>query len=88
MTVLEQDAYRSYVKAARPFLADRGARFLVVGGQYEAVEGAAQPRHIVIEFDSYDAARDAYHSPEYAEIRKLREGACDADILIVEGLSA
>ncbi|MGE0231801.1 MAG: DUF1330 domain-containing protein [Flavobacteriaceae bacterium] len=88
MTVLEKDGYRAYVREAQPFLAERGARFLVVGGRYEAVEGSAAPRHILVEFDSFDAAREAYHSPEYARIRKLREGACEADVLVVEGFSA
>lgn len=86
MTVRDKDGYRDYVKAAQPYLSNCGARFLVVGGQHEAVEGAAAPRHIVIEFDSYEAARQAYHSPEYGQIRKLRDGACDADVLIIEGL--
>ena len=40
---------------------------------------------VVIEFDSFDAAKAYAFSPEYAAARKLREGAGHLDIVVVEG---
>lgn len=85
LTVVDPDRYKEYARKAGPFLMGRGARILVIGGAYEAVEGETRPRNLIVEFESYAAARDTYHSPEYAEIRKLREGATEGDLMIVEG---
>jgi len=83
--VSDPEAYKKYVAAnAKPF-AIYGARFLVRGGAFKAVEGSARQRNVVIEFPSYEAAVDCYRSPEYVEAMRLREGAGVADILIVEG---
>jgi uncharacterized protein (DUF1330 family) len=40
---------------------------------------------VVLEFPSYQAALDCYHSPEYAPAMALRLDAGVADILIIEG---
>jgi uncharacterized protein (DUF1330 family) len=40
---------------------------------------------VVLEFDSYDAAKACYESPEYQAAIKLREGASIADLVVIEG---
>ena len=40
---------------------------------------------VISEWPDLDAARAFYDSPEYREVAKLREGICDAQVLIVEG---
>ena len=49
------------------------------------MEGNGHQRNVVIEFPSYDHARGYATSPEYAEAKKLRQGAGTIDITIVEG---
>ena len=39
----------------------------------------------VFEFPDYQSARDCYHDPEYEAAHKLRVGAADGDVVIVEG---
>jgi uncharacterized protein (DUF1330 family) len=58
---------------------------IVRGGRSEVTEGEGRQRNIVIAFDSFEAAQNYAHSPEYAEARKLRQGAGKIDIVIVEG---
>ena len=83
--VTDPESYADYVAAnAAPF-ARFGARFLIRGGRFEAAEGTARSRNIVIEFPSYQAALECYRSPEYAEAMALRLDASVADILIIEG---
>ena len=60
-------------------------RFLVRAGQFENPEGASRGRNVVIEFPSYEVALACYRSPEYAPQIALRQGAAEADIVIVEG---
>jgi uncharacterized protein (DUF1330 family) len=83
--VTNPEAYLKYVAANGAPFAKFGARFLVRGGQHEAVEGEARSRNVVIEFPSYQAALDCYRSPEYAEAMAHRLGAAVADILVIEG---
>jgi uncharacterized protein (DUF1330 family) len=40
----------------------------------------------VIAFDDYETARACWHSPEYAEVARLREGGAAVDVVIVEGV--
>lgn len=83
VTDLEQ--YRRYVAANAQAFAEYGARFLVRAGRFEAVEGTSRGRNVVIEFPSYQAAIDCYHSPAYQEAMKLRLPVATSDLVIVEG---
>ena len=80
------DAYQNYITAnARPF-EKYGTRFLVRGGSHEVVEGASRQRNVVIEFESYQAALDCYHSSEYEAAKALRlPPVAEGDLIIIEG---
>jgi uncharacterized protein (DUF1330 family) len=83
--IRDMDRYKSYIAAnAEPFK-KYGARFLVRGGQYETPEGTSRARNAVIEFPSYQAAVNCWHSPEYQAAFRIREPASTADLVIVEG---
>ena len=83
--VTDPEAYKNYVAANGAAFARFGARFLVRGGAFEAPEGNPRQRNVVIEFPSYQAARDCYESPEYRQALAHRIDAAVADILIIEG---
>jgi uncharacterized protein (DUF1330 family) len=83
--VSDMEQYKKYIAAnAKPFK-EFGARFLVRGGQSEEPEGSHRSRTVVIEFPSYQAALDCYHSADYQAAIKLRASVSDADIVIIEG---
>ena len=83
--IADAERYKAYVAANAPPLAKFGARFLVRAGRFENVEGASRARNAVIEFPSYQAALDCWHSPEYQEVLKLRLPVSTADLVIIEG---
>lgn len=83
--VTDPEAYKGYVAANAAAFSKYGARFLVRGGEYEAKEGVARARNIVIEFESYEKALACYHSPEYAAAIRKREGAATVDMIVIEG---
>ena len=85
ITVNDPEAYKEYVAKDTPILRRHGARFLVRGGQSETLEGEALTRHIVFEFDSYEAAKAAYHDPEYQEISEIRKRSATSVLVLVEG---
>ncbi len=78
------DAYRQHASAA---IAQYGGRFLVRGKDKLFAEGelARPAKVIIIEFDSGDAARRWYDSPEYALARRLKDAAMVRELFIVDG---
>ena len=83
--IADTERYKAYIAANGPPLAKFGARFLARAGRFENVEGASRARNAVIEFPSYQAALDCWHSPEYQEVLKLRLPVSTADLVIIEG---
>lgn len=83
--ITDMEKYKAYIAAnAAPFR-KYGARFLVRGGKYENPEGASRARNAVIEFPSYEAAVECWHSPEYQAAMALRVPVSTADLVIIEG---
>lgn len=79
------ERYGEYVEAATPAYKEFGATFLVRGGEYEAVEGEARPRNVVIEFPTYEAALACYNSAQYQKAKAIRNEIADGELLIVKG---
>jgi uncharacterized protein (DUF1330 family) len=75
-----------YAAAASKAMAQYGGRPIVRGGAMTVGEGEGRARNVVIEFDSYEQAKAYLFSAEYAEARKLREGAGAIDLVAVEGV--
>lgn len=85
--VTHEGRYAEYVKVAPEIVQKYGGRYLARGGRSLTLEGPpARSRVVVIEFPSYEAAERFYRSPEYAEARRLREGAAAAQFVVVEAL--
>ena len=83
--IADADAFKAYVAANGAALDKYGARFLARAGTCQVVEGSARSRNTIVEFPSYQAALDCWHSPKYQAAKALREGAADFDLVIVEG---
>ena len=85
LDINDPEQYKLYVAANALPLQKYGARFLVRGGQFENPEGASRTRNVVLEFPSYQAAVDCWHSPEYQAAIKLHEHVSTNDLVIIEG---
>ncbi|MEW5424525.1 DUF1330 domain-containing protein [Amorphus sp. 3PC139-8] len=85
VTVTDTEAYKRYVEANAEAFSAYGGRFLVRGGSFDVPEGTARERNVVIEFPSYQAALDCWHSPQYQHARSLRLDAGDTDLVVIEG---
>ncbi len=83
--ITDQEQYKGYVAANAKPLAKYGARFLVRAGRFENAEGTSRTRNAVIEFPTYDAAVECWHSAEYQQAMKLRLPVSTADLIIIEG---
>ena len=85
VTITDPENYPTYMAKAGAVITGMGGVYIARGGQNEVVEGSLKSRHVIIEFESYEAAMTCYRSPEYQEALKLREAYGESDVVIVEG---
>ncbi|PZN96026.1 MAG: DUF1330 domain-containing protein [Hyphomicrobiales bacterium] len=78
--------WAAYAAKASEAIKQYGGTPLVRGGMMTVAEGEGRARNVVIEFKDFEAAKAYAMSQEYAEARKLREGAGEIDIVVVEGV--
>lgn len=83
--VSNEEGYKPYAAANPAIFKKFGGRFVVRGGKFEAPEGTARSRNVVIEFPDYAAALACYRSPEYQANIKIRQANAVTDIIIIEG---
>lgn len=84
--VTDLQRFGEYIKAVADVVAKYDGKYLVRGGEIKMLEGIAPPeRAVVIEFPDMQRGEAFYNSPEYREVKKLREGAATATLVLVEG---
>ena len=77
---------KDYLAATPPVIEQYHGKFIARGGTTITFEGPEETRRIVlIEFPSLSDAKAFYYSPEYTEVRKLREGVAVGEFIAVEG---
>ena len=84
--VIDPDTYAKYAAGVPETVAAYGGTYLVRGVSGEVLEGAWTPKRLVIlEFESMERAKSWYHSPEYADLRKLRQSASKGNLIFAQG---
>jgi uncharacterized protein (DUF1330 family) len=86
VTVTDPQAYAEYAKDATEAIRKYGGRPLARGGTFEALEGEARSRNVILEFESYEQAKRYYHSAEYQAAKAKRAGAAVGEFVVVEGV--
>jgi uncharacterized protein (DUF1330 family) len=86
LTITDQAKYDAYRALNGEAFRKYGGKFLVRGGAFETpLGGDPHPRQIVIEFPTYAAAKECFHSPEYKRAIDARGDGVAIDHVIVEG---
>lgn len=83
--VVDEDALVAYAKLAGPAIEGHGGRYLARGGRHMTLEGQERQRHVIIEFESLEAAQACYNSPAYQKALEFARKAVVRDAVIVEG---
>jgi len=79
--------YAEYVRVIPETIAKYGGRFVVRGGRGETLEGSWSPKRIVIlEFPTFERAREWWASEEYRAPRSLRQSASVGRLIVVQGI--
>ncbi|PKN35047.1 MAG: DUF1330 domain-containing protein [Deltaproteobacteria bacterium HGW-Deltaproteobacteria-19] len=84
--VTDWDRFREYLKETPIVSARYGGKYIARGGESVVLEGEEPLRRVVIiEFPSLQKAKEWYHSKEYQQTKKLREGAAKGLLIAIEG---
>ena len=82
---LNQEKQNKYALLATAAVERYGGKYLVRGGKSLTKEGIEYERNVVIEFDSYQLAHEAYESEEYNLAKSVLGNEKDRILTIVEG---
>ena len=64
-----------------------GGQYLVLGGTHTSLEGDwGETKLVLHQWPNATAAHDFWNSPEYQELKKLRQGTGEFRIMLLEGL--
>jgi uncharacterized protein (DUF1330 family) len=84
--VTDPERYEEYRRQVEGTIAAYGGKYLVRGGQSEALEGdPPRGRLVVLEFASFERARAWYDSQEYAGPKALRQQTSTGRVILVDG---
>lgn len=84
--VTDPAKYEGYKKLTPDAIAKHGGRFIARGGQTATLEGNWRPgRVVIIEFPTFEQARNFYTSVEYTAARRARAGAANFKMIVVDG---
>ena len=87
LAVSDPASLADYVKTTPPMVAKYRGKFIVRGGKTVTLEGPEETRRIVVlEFPTLQDVQAFYHSPEYLQAKKLREGVAVAEFIAVDGV--
>jgi uncharacterized protein (DUF1330 family) len=84
--ILAEAAMETYREKVFEIVGSFGGRYVVIGGPFEIKEGSPSIGFpVMIEFPSLAQANLWYESPEYHDLRDLRQRACRCDAVFFEG---
>ncbi len=84
-SIKDDEALKSYAIKARSAVEKYSGKFLIRGGKKIITEGKNFVRTVVIEFNSFEIAKDFFYSPEYQDAHKLLKDAVIRNHQIIEG---
>ncbi|HEV7233569.1 MAG TPA: DUF1330 domain-containing protein [Sphingorhabdus sp.] len=86
--IADRDAFiQGYGTAAAKLVGQFGGKYVLRGPGAELLEGrfGDGASMVISEWPDKAAAKAFWNSPEYAEVKKLRDGIADCQVLLIEG---
>jgi uncharacterized protein (DUF1330 family) len=84
--VLDDLGFREYQSIGGPLFRRWGGKIIAMG-RHERLEGDWDPHALyILEFPSFDAARDFYYSAEYQAALKLRQKTANSRLMLLDGV--
>jgi len=87
VVVTDPEGFAEYRAKVPALIAQYGGTYVVRGGEPDLLEGdLGIKRMIMLEFESPEAARRFYDSPEYAPLIALRQRTTNSQVAFVDAL--
>ncbi len=85
--IIDPARYFDYVQQAGPASKLFGSQILARGGRFKILEGTSTfDRHVLVQYPSFEAALEFYHSDDYQRAAAIRLGGAGInELVIVEG---
>jgi uncharacterized protein (DUF1330 family) len=87
-TVTNPEGFAEYARQSMPIIQSLGGKYLVRGGGTQLEGTSPGIRHVVIEFESHEAAEAAYYSQEYQNIIRHRQNNTISCAILADGLES
>ena len=84
-TITNPQGYEAYIPAVLPTFASANAEVVVADYESDTVEGSPGPVTIVVRFESKEAARAWYESPEYEAAKPHRTDNSEGMAVLCNG---
>ena len=81
----DEEKLKNYGADALPAMMANGGTALARGTNISEIEGVPPERAVVVEFESVEAAQQAYNSEAYQAAKKKLEGGVDRMLFVIEG---
>ena len=82
--IINRDAMKAYGPMVVAAVYKYGGKYLARGARPQVLEGGPAHNILIIEFESAEAARRWYASPEYQAAKALRQGNSNLRLILVE----
>lgn len=82
--IVNPDAMKAYGPMVVAAVKKYGGKYLARGARPQVLEGGPAHNILIIEFETADAARRWYASPEYQAAKAVRQGHSNLRLLLVE----
>ena len=87
VNVMDPNQYAQYMKLTPVILEKYGGKFVIRGGDKHVLEGPdIDERIVLLKFADVETAKRMYNSVEYQAAIKVRAGAAEASVVVMEGL--
>lgn len=87
INVTDMAQYQEYIKLTPDIIRKFGGEFLARGGDVLTLEGDTETNRLVlVAFPSREVVEQFYNSPEYQHAISVREGAAEAQFIVIEGV--
>jgi uncharacterized protein (DUF1330 family) len=82
-TVNDPETFEKYRSAVVPLVLSNGGKYLAVDFEPMDMDGQSRPGLAIVEFESVEAAKQFYNSPEYQAIVGLRLSSTEGWLRVV-----
>ena len=86
INIKNAELFQQYPPLSTKAVEKFGGKYLIRGGMFDVVEGEwPAARTTVVEFESFERAKEFYSSFEYDKARCIRQDSAESDFILIEG---